>query len=273
VYGRITDPDAAALDLSDAAGTSFVIPLQTGGFFLANVPTDRWGELADRAGAGRILDASGKTLQAGCVDWGSGPAGARAGDRPGFWREGSSPCRPRPALAPPIVRLERAHKLFDVPLTADFSIWKAGTTIAFWSAPASNGETCVFAGPAAAPDPVLNRIGGDCRNESAPWPTSAGTFSTAFGAGRTHVDGAVGFRWYVRGRVEPTVERIELRSAAGATEAAFAGGYFFVQLPGVSPNVDRLPDGGPYTLVAYDAAGDEVARQSLDELQARFRGG
>jgi hypothetical protein len=66
---------------------------------------------------------------------------------------------------------------------------------------------------------------------------------------------------------------MELRSGRGATDVAFGGGYFFVQLPGTSPNVDRLPDGGPYTLVAYDAAGDEVARQSLDELQARCRGG
>jgi hypothetical protein len=91
VYGRITDPGAAALDLSEAAGVPFKVAVQRGGFFLGNVPRSRWNELSGQAGKGKIVDASGEILRTGCVNWGPSP------DEPGAGlTRYESPARSRP---------------------------------------------------------------------------------------------------------------------------------------------------------------------------------
>ena len=64
-------------------------------------------------------------------------------------------------------------------------------------------------------------------------------------------------------------ERIVLRTAAGE-EVASGSGFFLVQLPD-SPASGELPPGGPYTLVAYDAAGREIATLDLADWLETLR--
>jgi hypothetical protein len=74
----------------------------------------------------------------------------------------------------------------------------------------------------------------------------------------------------ISGEVEPAsgIVRVELRSGSGSTELAFSTGYFLGQLPeGGSPG--KLPPGGPYAIVGYDASGKQVARVDLEEVFAR----
>jgi hypothetical protein len=56
-----------------------------------------------------------------------------------------------------------------------------------------------------------------------------------------------------------------------STAAVFAGGYFFVQLPGTSASANALPDDGPFTVVGYDATGKQVATVSIDDLFTQAR--
>ncbi|MEJ7655213.1 MAG: hypothetical protein WKH64_18715 [Chloroflexia bacterium] len=70
------DPQATARDDAQARELdlgAFTVPLRPGGFFLANVPEDRWKHLANTAGEGRIVDASGAAIRTGCVNWGPSP--------------------------------------------------------------------------------------------------------------------------------------------------------------------------------------------------------
>jgi hypothetical protein len=63
------------------------------------------------------------------------------------------------------------------------------------------------------------------------------------------------------------IVRVELRSADDSTQVPFSNGYFLGQLPeGGSPG--KLPPGGPYAVVGYDAAGKEVASFDLGDLLA-----
>jgi hypothetical protein len=269
VYGRVTDPRAASLDLG-----AFTVPLEPGGFFLAEIARDRWPGLDGRANEGRILDSSGATLRSGCVNWGPSPASGDA-DRSDtlLWLDGNGPCRPQPLPVPATVDYTRAQQLFRVTLERDYSIWKAGTTIAFWRAPASDGTQCVFPATIDLPDSGLrtNPPGAaDCRNPAASWP-SADPLSVNLGAQHVHVDGRGGYAYTTSGRVDPAarIERLELRAPSGRTPAALAGGYFFVEIPGTSASAGTLP--GRFTLVGLDSAGREVVRVSMNELQDKAR--
>jgi hypothetical protein len=94
VYGRVVDPNAAILDLTEAAGVPLLIPLHYTGFFLGKVPNDRWLALNDQAGEARILDQSGRTIRTSCVQWGPAPLSAELGHVPDFFWADGPPCRP-----------------------------------------------------------------------------------------------------------------------------------------------------------------------------------
>jgi hypothetical protein len=262
VYGRITDPGAAALDLSEAAGVPFEVPLKRGGFFLGNVPSNRWSVLSGRAGEGKIVDASGATLRSGCVNWGPAPDQPGAGrSRYPFWSEGDGPCTARPVPTLPRIDLDRAQKLVTLRLTSDFSIWKKGSTVALWRAPTLEGGECVYTA-AASPRPsgVSNRMpgGGGCRLSREGPPSGS-----RFGLVQLSPDSG----GLVSGEVGPTsgIVRVELRSGSGSRKLPLNEGYFLGQLPeGGGPG--RLPPGGPFTIAGYDAAGREVASVDLAGL-------
>jgi hypothetical protein len=261
IYGRIVDPEAATLDLSKAAGVTFEVPLQRGGFFLANVPEERWAELSGRAGEGRILDDSGETFRTGCVNWGPAPHRTGAGlARYPFWTE-DDPCRPRPFPGRPRIDLDKAQRLVAVTLSSDFSIWDEGTTVAVWRAPTLDGRECVYVAPASPrPSGVSNSMpgGGVCGGLAGKRPPSRGPF------GPIQVSDPGGL---VSGVVEPAsgIVRVELHSASESKVIPFANGYFLGQFPeGGSPG--ERPPGGPRTVVGYDAAGKQVASVDLEQL-------
>jgi len=260
LYGRIVDARAAALDLSTAAGVRFRVPLKRGGFFLADVPQSRWAALSGGAGEGQIVDASGGTLRTGCVNWGPSPESSAAGRaRYPFWRDGSGECRAEPVPSLPTVDLSRAQKLVELRLTRDFSIWKSGTTIALWRAPAS-GLECVYVA-AASPAPSGKSQGppsgpGSCgmpvdeRRAAAAHPFDSVSFSSG-GLLTGHVDPASG------------IARVDLHSGDGSRVLAFDNDYFLGQLP------DDGSGRSGSVVVGVGRAGEEVARVDLDELRAR----
>jgi hypothetical protein len=266
VYGRITDPDAAAIDLSEASGVPFKVTLQRGGFFLGNVPRSRWNEISGQAGKGKIVDASGETLRTGCVSWGPSPDQPGAGlSRYPFWNEGSGPCRPRPVPFRPRIDLDRAKNLVALTLSSDFSIWKKGTTVALWRAPTLDGRECVYVAPTSPrPSGVSNRMpgGGICGEPSAQRPPSR----SAFGPYQVSVDSG----GLISGEVEPAsgIVRVELRSGSSSTKLPFSNGYFLGQLPeGGSPG--KLPPGGPYAVAGYNADDKEIGRIDLQQFLSR----
>lgn len=262
VYGRITDRRAAEIDLG-----AFSVPLKTGGFFLARVPVDEWPTLDEQANPGRILDTNGATLRAGCVNWGPSPANHDAG-RGGLplWRDDSGPCKPEQLLELPILDLDKASKLVELILAADFSIWKAGTVVALWQAPADNSRVCTYVA-AASPAPTGTSEGppsgpGQCNNGPADAPAGLAVrpflgVSLSIGGGGL-VTGQVGAR--------SGVAKVVLESASGATVLPLGSGWYIGQLP-EGGAVGQLPPGGPFTLIAYDTDGKEVARQSLEEIK------
>lgn len=269
VYGRITDPQAATLDLSPAAGVPFEVRLHTGGFFLAHVPQSRWNALSETAGEARILDASGTILRSGCVSWGPAPYSPRAGlTRHAFWTDGKRGCRPaQPPTSPATIDVSSAEKLVELTLRGRHATWKEGTAIAVWRAPQKDGSVCVFESVASPPPTAFS-------GDNPP----AG--SIACGRGLTNIPPgkklAVGFSstrdqgdaytWMVQGRVDPAAEvsRLEIRTPSETVPVAFSNDYFLAEL-GTSAASDELP-AGPHVLVAYDANGEEIATERLEQL-------
>jgi hypothetical protein len=261
VYGRITDSRAAEIDLG-----AFSVPLKTGGFFLAQVPEQQWPTLDGRANPGRILDATGATLRAGCVNWGPAPTSQEAG-RGGvpLWRDGSGPCKPQRVPGLPILDLDNASKLVEFTLAADFSTWKAGTVVALWQAPADQGRMCTYVA-AASPAPTGTSDGppsgpGQCHR---PADDPAASAARPFGG----VSFSVGGGGLVTGQVgaRSGVTKVVLESASGVTVLPLGGGWFIGQLP-EGGAVGQLPPGGPFTLVAYNADGKELGRRSLEQIR------
>lgn len=261
VYGRITDSRAATVDLG-----AFAVSLKTGGFFLAHVPEDQWPTLNGRANPGRILDASGATLRTGCVNWGPSPTSHEAGHGGvSLWASGNVPCKPQPSPGRPIVGLDNAEKLVELTLAADFSIWKAGTVVALWQAPADQGRICTYVA-AASPAPTGTSDGppsgpGEChRPANEPAASAARPFLGISFSARSGglVTGGVGAR--------SGVTKVVLESTAGTTVLPLGGGRFIGQLP-EGGETGELPPGGPFTLIAYNADGEELGRQSLEQIQ------
>jgi hypothetical protein len=274
VYGRITHPDAAALDLG-----AFTVPLRPGGFFLANVPEDRWKRLANTAGEGKIVDSSGATLRTGCVNWTPSPPDPAAGlSRYSFWSEAPGPCRPRPIPSFPTPDLSRAEKLVETTLRERFSLWEPGTGVALWRAPTFEGGECVYlwlAAPtpedvsaAARPDRGMPG-GGICTNSPRSTPPNPEPFMTGMSWNSLH-DGT--YSVMLKGQVAPRLGtvRVALLTETGESAVPFDHGHYLTQLANSNAS-GALPPGGPYTLVAYDAAGKEVATQDLQQLIAKHQ--
>jgi hypothetical protein len=254
-YGRITDGDAAAVDLS-GAGLPAHIELERGGFFLFDIPRDRWAALDGTHGDMAIVDSSGRTIRKACIYVGSRPGqatsgGGTLGDAPGTCA-GMAPIVPRPEF-------EKAERLVSITLTRPVGILQAGTTVALWSMPNRGGGTCTFLAPAG--EKPTQPGGGQCTGKDSgfwPLPVTAGVSSSLHGD--EYVNLATGF-------VEPGtgVAKVELVGADRTVTAAFGGDAFLAELP-PAPKVGMRPGaipGGPYRVVAYDAAGNEVASEKL----------
>jgi hypothetical protein len=278
LYGRITLPHAATLDLSRAAGVSFKISLGPGGFFLAQVPKSSWSALSGKTGPGQILSASGTTLEQGCISWGPSPAAVAPFLRPipgisgsspnqfnenlGYWNDqGTRPCRPQLAFRLPTLNLKSARVIVSTTLASDFSIWKKGSRIALWAMKKSDGTRCILVGPIPlvnnGPLPILS---GQCQ----PRPTSRAFQGKTFLVGYSGVLAGGQWNTMIKGFVSPHTKAIvtlELRSPNGTISVPYKDGVFFVELPGGSPG--SLPGRGPYTLVAYNAVRHVIARQQL----------
>ena len=163
LYGRITDPRATKVDLGP-----LTVELSTGGFFLKQVPENKWATLGGTANAGRVLDESGQTLRRGCVNWGPSPLSNEARSvAVTLFGEAPDGCKPQPIPSVPTLDLSRAEQLVEFTLVHDFSIWKAGTPVAMWSAPAADGSVCEWVARR-----LLRRPG--CRTGFPAAPGSAG---------------------------------------------------------------------------------------------------
>jgi hypothetical protein len=281
VYGRIIEPEAAALDLTPAAGVPLLVPLHYQGFFLTRVPKDRWAALSDGAGKARILDSSGRTLETRCVSWGPAPGTTGAGQaKYGLWGEKTTPCRPNRQMW--MISTEEATKLVTLPLVADWENYAApGESVALWRAPQEDGETCILEArgsatptypgpgrspvlaPGQSPRPGWNPFWGViCDREAALLQTPEGKpIAVTVGGGQSSGDPAY---WHFEGHVNPSssVSRMVLESGNATTAFAYASGWFLGQLP-QSNSLKEFPQGGPYVLVGYDSNGKEVARVDL----------
>jgi hypothetical protein len=272
VYGRITDPHAAKLDLG-----AFTLDLASGGFFLGQVPEAQWSQLSGSATSGAILDNSGDVLRRGCINWATAPTGPGAdGEYPlSLWSEQSgATCKPQKPAVQPTIDLGAAKRVFDVTLTQNYSLWKAGETITFEAAPRSDGKTCLVVSgsgtPAAAPGYNFTNSCAATRGQAnAKQPINVGT-----GASLTHVDGKAVYVWDITGVVDPgsRIAKLELRSETSTTPVSFGGGFFFAQLPATSPgpqkgNVSMPP--GQWLLVGLDAKGNPVDQVDLVALHQR----
>jgi hypothetical protein len=270
IYGRITDPRAASIDLG-----TFSAVLKPGGFFLARVPDGQWGALGNSANPGRLLDSSGATLRRGCVNWGPSPTatsstGSGSSSTP-LWLESSGPCRPQTAPPPTTIDFQHAAKLFDVTLTENYSVWKPGQTITFYAAPASDGTTCVAAtGPGMPLDQTATMMRGHgCLGTTLPRSVTE-PLRVSIGAQLAHVEGKPVYVWDVSGSIDQKLDiaKIQLQSPNGDTAVALGGGFFFGQFPETTAGPSPAPafPTGPHWLVAYDSSGNEVVRVDLNEL-------
>jgi hypothetical protein len=254
VYGRVTDPRAAAVDLG-----ALTVKLEPGGFFVALVPAGDWARLSGTANRGTIEDGSGASLRSGCVNWGTAPGDGAQGDIT-LWTDAKGPCRPLPSPpAMPTLSYSDAQTLFAVTLVHPYSIWKAGDTIRFERVRSTAGAECVV----AVADGFHPAHGGDCTR-----PAGAQALSPQLDAQLVHDGGERAYVWSVEGRAAANVARVELRSPSGTVSIAFAGGYFFAQLGPTTPTADHFPP-GPYVLIAYDAGGAAVASVDLNEELAQ----
>jgi hypothetical protein len=226
-YGRILDANAAALDLS-GAGLPAHVPLERGGFFLFDIPRDRWTSLDGRSGDIAILDASGKTIRTACVFVGIAPPSRFAGD--GSLGDTPGTCA---ALKPiiPAPELDQARRLVSLTLRQAHLSFTAGETISFWEMPNRGGGFCW-----EISDEAPARAGGCAREEqgivNGHLPTAAG-------------DGIVS-GW------APTDSGI-VRVTVNGVDAALANGAFLAEAGAPGPTV----------IVGYDAAGKEVASTHL----------
>ena len=115
LYGRVTDDDAAYLDLR-GVGLAEPVPLERGGFFLLELPETAWAALDNRQGPAAILDAGGRVLWTGCAWLGPAPGRYGSGNRWGML--GDTPDSCDQTVPPPVViDTHQAVKLVEITLT------------------------------------------------------------------------------------------------------------------------------------------------------------
>jgi hypothetical protein len=254
VYGRFTDERATTLDLSDAVGASLKVTLQPGGFFIADVPKDRWNALDYGAGSAAVLDASGKKLASVCLNFGPSPNSADAGQArwPSPLNEGTCVATKPIPMAPV---LSKARKLVETNLHYDLGTFAAGTTIGLYVTPNRGSDTtCRLIAP--VPMPTAARPGGaascgETSQTSAQHPLNV-LSSSVLAHGR--------YDHLVTGQVDPSVNavRIEVQRDGETTALVFANDNFIGEL--APTDSTRIRDA---FVVAYNAGGTEVARQKL----------
>jgi hypothetical protein len=283
VFGRIVHPDAAAVDLSEAAGVPLVSPLHYQGFFLARVPSDRWSALSNGAGEARILDRAGRTLSTRCVNWGPAPGDRYSSARYGLWGENATPCQS--TRYPWMIEVTQATKLVELPLIDDWDNYaEAGQAVALWRAPQPDGTVCVLDAlaaskptPGRAPVPPLPPghnppWGFNCNREDALLATPPGKpIAVQVSYGQNSGQPA---HWHFEGHVNPSsgIVRMALDAENAKATVAYANGWFLGQLP-QSNSFKEFPTGGPFVLVGFAADGREVARVDLrNAWQAELRG-
>lgn len=248
-YGRILDDGAAALDMS-GAGLPADVPLEHGGFFAFDIPRSEWHSLDGRTGDISILAADGSALRRACVFVGFAPGSSTAGD--GSLGDAPGTCNAlKPLVSKP--ELDKAKELVLLTLTHDQGIDRAGDTIALWTAPNRGGGTCWFMRTAGA----AHEGGYSCGSSPTP-PESPGLSSTLVGDHYANL---------VEGFVDPALGAVkaQLVGASRTLPVSFANGAVLAELPD-SPRAGKEPGpvpGGPWRLVLYDAAGQEVKSQVL----------
>ena len=255
IYGRFNNPNAATVDLSAAVGTSLRVQLQPGGFFIADVPSSRWDALANGAGPATVLDSSGATLATVCLDWGPSPGSPGAGETRTPSDLGQPPCK-APVQIAVKPDFAQATKLVETTLAYDFSIWKAGTTIALWKAPDQGGGWCLVLGPVPLPASGAGAGAEQCGPTTGS-PPPGHPLNVSFSSGLAHGM----YRHLLQGSVDPSsgIVKVELQTADGTTRLLdFANGYF---LDNVAPTNSVRLDGA--FVVGYDASGKEVARAAV----------
>jgi hypothetical protein len=256
IYGRLTDERAATLDMSDAVGASLQVKLQPGGFFIADLPAARWSALDDGTGAAKVLSGSGKTLATVCLAFGPSPSASGAGATRVPSPLNAPPCSV-PEAIPGKPVLSDAQKLVATTLAHDFSVWKAGTTVALWQAPDAGGkDSCEFLAPVPVPlnDPLQIGLTG-CGADPGTLPPGK-LLTVGFSSGLAH------------GSYEHLVD--------GSTDASSGIVRVEVQMPGHTQPLDFVNDHflGDFAptaaihvadafVVGFDASGKEVARAPL----------
>lgn len=74
ITGRIADPDITAMSLF-----GLQLDVQEGGFFMATVPQDRWGELSEATGVLELFNSGGDRIRENCVELGKSPKATSPG--------------------------------------------------------------------------------------------------------------------------------------------------------------------------------------------------
>jgi hypothetical protein len=254
IYGRFTDERAATLDMGDAVGASLKVTLQPGGFFIADLPKDRWSALDNGAGSAGVLDSNGKTLVRVCLNFGPSPSSPEAGQTRWASPLNTGVCLgTKPIPMAPV--LSKAQKLVEMMLRYDHGIFTAGTNIALYRTPDRGSDaTCLVIAP--VPMPTDGRPGGaqSCgatRQTSAQHPLNVMS-SSGLDHGR--------YDHLVSGQVDPSLNavRVEVQSDGPAIALAFTNDTFIGEL---APT-DSTQIKGTF-IVAYNATGKEVARQKL----------
>ena len=275
-YGRITDANAASLDLS-SLGLSSAVQLERGGFFLLEFPHDKWASLNGAHGPIVIRDAAGKRLRSGCINLGVAPGKGWSGG--GFIGSAGDSCNETPP-APPRPDLAKAQKIEEHVLVHDQGTYHAGDTIALWQAPEADGAICSF-WALASPQPAFatdtNGLPLPVTPANPVHPTNCATPGNS-GAARTTITVGTGASWVrdhyavtVDGSVRPGsgITAVAVVAADGTSiTATYAAGEFFAELPDtprVGKGVGPIP-GGPYRVVGYDTNGKQVASRPIPVL-------
>jgi hypothetical protein len=254
IYGRFTDERAATLDMSDAVGASLRVTLQPGGFFIAELPKDRWSALDNGAGSAVVLDSNGKTLASVCLNFGPSPSSADAGQTRWASPLNAGGCvSTKPIPMAPV--LSKARKLVELKLHYDHGTFTAGTTIALYVSPNRGSDTtCRVIAP--VPMPTDGRPGGagSCgatKQTSAQHPLNVMSSSALDHGNYDHL---------VTGQVDPSLDavRVEVQVDGATTALALANDNFIGEL--APTDSTRIKDA---FVVAYNTAGTEVARQKL----------
>lgn len=258
IWGRLTRSDAASIDLSNAVGAPLNAKLEVGGFFIANLPPSRWSAINGAAGMADILDASGRTLESVCIQFGPAPSASNAGQfATGSSLETSGKCEP--AISIPMAPvLDQAKLLVSTVLVQDFALFKAGERVGVYEAPdAGSPATCTFvetvpAKPLAGHPRGVEGCGLAFGKQTTPDHPVQVSYSYAASSGAFAL---------VVGQVDPSLNasRVVVRFVDGSeAPLALESDHFIGEV--------RSSDAAPTAtaeIVAFAADGHEVARQKL----------